>query len=321
MPPRILFLLLLTVSLLSLGLGLASGSLSFTPGEIIHALLGQGDDATVEVIRQLRLPRVLAAFACGGLLALSGVLLQALLRNPLADPYILGISGGAAVGALAAMLLGAGLIAVQFSSLGGALLAIIAVFGLGFRGGERNIYRLLLTGVVLSAGCGALVSLLLTLAQSEQVKGMLFWLMGDLSQPQGLPLAWLVLLAVGLCATSFSGGLDVLAGGADKAAALGLDVRRWQAALYFAAALLTVAALQLGGSIGFVGLLMPHAIRLLGVSAHRWLVPLSALLGGSFLVLADMLARTLWSPLQLPVGVFTALLGVPVLLWLLGRKR
>jgi iron complex transport system permease protein len=144
--------------------------------------------------------------------------------------------------------------------------------------------------------------------------------MGDLSHPEGLLQAWLVLLAVGLCATLFSGGLDVLAGGMDKAAALGIAVTRWPAALYFAAALLTVAALQLGGSIGFVGLMMPHAIRLLGITAHRWLVPLSILLGGSFLVLADTLSRTLWSPLQLPVGIFTAMLGVPVLLWLLSHR-
>ncbi len=320
MSPRILFPLLLCAAALSLGYGLMSGSLPLAPIEVWRALLGNGEDTAREVLWQLRLPRVLAAFACGGLLALSGVLLQALLRNPLADPYILGISGGAAVGALAAMLLGAGLAATQLSSFSGALLAIVAVFGLGFRTGERNIYRLLLTGVVLSAGCGALISLLLTLAQGEQVKGMLFWLMGDLSHPQGLAFAGFVLLAVGLCATIFSGGLDVLAGGLDKAAALGVAVARWQMALYFAAAVLTVAALQLGGSIGFVGLMVPHAIRLMGVSAHRWLIPLSVLLGGSFLVLADTLARTLWSPLQLPVGVFTALLGVPVLLWLLGRR-
>ena len=320
MSARFIFLLLLGATVLSMGFGLMSGSLPLAPVEVWRALIGHGDNTAAQVLWQLRLPRVLAAFCCGGLLALSGVLLQALLRNPLADPYILGISGGAAVGALAAMLLGAGLAAVQLSSFTGALLAIIAVFGLGFRQGERNIYRLLLTGVVLSAGCGALVSLLLTLAQGEQVKGMLFWLMGNLSHPEGLLFAWLVLLALGLCATVFSGGLDVLAGGLDKAAALGLAVSRWQMALYFAAAALTVAALQLGGSIGFVGLMMPHAVRLLGISAHRWLIPLSVLLGGSFLVLADTLARTLWSPLQLPVGVFTALLGVPVLLWLLGRR-
>jgi iron complex transport system permease protein len=315
--PRIFFSTLLIASILSLVGGLMSGALPLTSAEVWRALLGNGDEVASEVLWQLRMPRVLAGFACGGLLALSGVLLQVLLRNPLADPYILGISSGAAVGALAAMLLGASLVFVQLSSLTGAMLAIVAVFGLGFRQGERNIYRLLLTGVVLASGCGALISLLLTLASGEQVKGMLFWLMGDLSHPQGLPLAWIVLLAVGAGAVLFSSGLDVLAGGVGRAASLG----RWQIALYFSAAVLTVTALQLGGSIGFVGLMIPHAVRLLGVSAHRWLIPLSVLLGGSFLVLADTLARTLWSPLQLPVGVFTALLGVPVLLWLLSRRR
>lgn len=318
--PRLLFISLLIAATLSISLGLASGALPLSVAEIAHALWHPADGIASEVVWQLRLPRVLAAFTCGGLLALAGVLLQTLLRNPLADPYILGISSGAAVGALAAMLLGAGWVLTQFSSLSGALLVMLAVFGLGFRHGERNIYRLLLTGVVVSAGCGAVVSLLLTLAQGAQVQGMLFWLMGDLSHAQGLSLAATVLLLVGTGAILFSGGLDVLAGGLDKAAALGMAVNRWQIALYFAAAALTVMALQLGGNIGFVGLLMPHALRLLGVSVHRWLIPLSVLLGGSFLVVADMLARTLWAPLQLPVGIFTALLGVPLLLWLLGRR-
>lgn len=321
MSPRVLFSLFLCGVPLSLGFGLMNGSLPLASVEVWSALLGNDGGAASGVIWQLRLPRVLAAFVCGGLLTLSGVLLQVLLRNPLADPYILGISGGAAVGALAAMLFGAGLAATQLSSFTGALIVMVAVFGLGFRHGERNVYRLLLTGVVLSAGCGALVSLLLTLAQGEQVKGMLFWLMGDLSHSEGLIFAWIVLLAVGLCAMLFSGGLDVLAGGLDKAAALGVAVGRWQAGIYLAAAVLTVMALQLGGSIGFVGLMMPHAIRLLGVRAHRWLIPLSVLLGGSFLVVADTLARMLWSPMQLPVGIFTALMGVPVLLWLLGRQN
>ena len=171
-PQRILIVLLGTATL-SLGLALLSGSLPLSPLEVWHALLGTGDETAVEVVWQLRVPRVLAAFACGGLLALSGVLLQALLRNPLADPYILGISGGAAVGALAAMLLGANLTSTQLSSFSGAVLAIVAVFGLGFRRGERNIYRLLLTGVVLSAGCGALVSVLLTLAQGSGIKKLI----------------------------------------------------------------------------------------------------------------------------------------------------
>ncbi|MDR2195766.1 MAG: iron ABC transporter permease, partial [Gallionellaceae bacterium] len=250
MSPRHLLLLFFLLALLSLYCGLGSGSLPLSAGEVWQALLGRGDATAVDVVWQLRLPRVLAAFACGGLLALAGVLLQALLRNPLADPYILGVSGGAAVGMLAALLAGAGAVAAQFSSFAGALAAVIAVFGLGFRRGERNVYRLLLTGVVLSAGCGALISLMLSLARPDQVPGMLFWLMGDLSHPQALPLAWVVLPVAVACATIFAGGLDVITGGADKAAALGLAVGRWQAALYFAAALLTMTALQLGGGIG-----------------------------------------------------------------------
>lgn len=319
MSPRVILLLFAVP--LSLGFGLMNGSLPLSPAEVWQALLGQGENTASDVVWQLRMPRVLAAFACGGLLALSGVLLQVLLRNPLADPYILGISGGAAVGALGAMLFGAGMSVTRISSFSGALLVMSVVFGLGFRQGERNIYRLLLTGVVLSAGCGALISLLLTLTQGEQVKGMLYWLMGDLSHPEGLVMAWFVLLLAGLCASLFSGGLDVLAGGVSKAAALGVAVDRWQAGLFFAAAALTMMALQLGGNIGFIGLMIPHAIRLLGFHAHRWLIPLSVSVGGSSLVLADTLARILWSPLQLPVGIFTALLGVPVLLWLLGRRK
>ena len=318
MNPRLLFFLLLILSVFALGGSLLAGALPLSVNEVWRGILGQGESSTVLIVQELRLPRVLAAFVCGGLLALSGVLLQALLRNPLADPYILGVSGGAAVGALAAMLLGAGLLVQQGASLAGALLAIIAVFGLGFRRGEH--YRLLLTGVVFSAGCGALISLMLTLAAEAQVKGMLFWLMGDLAQPQGLGWAAVLLLLGTVLTMRYSGGLDVLSAGLDKAATLGLAVGRWQAALYFAAALLTVAALQLGGSIGFVGLMMPHAVRLLGVAEHRWLIPCAALLGGSFLLLADTLARTAWAPQQLPVGIFTALLGVPVLLWLLARR-
>ena len=321
MSPRTLLIRFSCAATLSLIFGLASGSLALAPTEFWQALLGNDEGVAAEVLWQLRLPRVLAAFACGGLLALSGLLLQVLLRNPLADPYILGVSGGAAVGALLAMLFGAGLVVTQVSSFAGACLVIVAVFGFGFRCGERNIYRLLLTGVVISAGCGAIISMLLTLAQGEQIRGMLFWLMGDLSHSQGLPFAWLVLLMAGLCATIAASVLDVLAVGSDKAAALGVAVIRWQVGLYFVTAVLTVTAVQLGGSIGFVGLIVPHAVRLLGISAHRWLVPLSMLLGGSFLVLADTLARMLWSPLQLPVGVLTTFMGVPVLLWLLSRRQ
>jgi iron complex transport system permease protein len=303
--------------------GLLFGSVHIPAEAVAQALLWSldgKDSVEHQIIWQLRLPRVSAAFACGGLLALAGVLLQVLLRNPLADPYILGVSGGAAVGALLAMLLGWGLVLTNLSSLAGALAAIAIVFGLSFRAGGWNLYRLLLTGVVLSAGCGALTTLILTLAPAGDVKGMLFWLMGDVSRAEELLPAWITLGVVTAVSMFFSGSLNVLGLGQLKAQTLGVAVLPLQAGLYFCASVATVAALMLAGAIGFVGLIVPHAVRLLGVNDFRWLLPLSILLGGSFLTLADTLARTLWAPQQLPVGVLTALLGVPMLLLLLSRK-
>ncbi len=202
----------------------------------------------------------------------------------------------------------------------GALGAIALVFALSFRAGDWNLHRLLLTGVVLSAGFGALISFTLTLAPQAQLKGMLFWLMGDLSHAGASGTAWLILALAVLAFTLYSGGLNALALGALKARALGVAVGPLQAAIYFAAAAATVAAVLLGGTIGFVGIMVPHALRLCGINDHRWLLPASALAGGSFVTLADTFARTVWAPQQLPVGVFTALLGVPVLLYLLSRK-
>lgn len=320
MIPQRIFVILMAAAALSLGLALLNGSLPLSPLEVWNALLGSGDDTAAEVIWQLRLPRVLAAFACGGLLALSGVLLQALLRNPLADPYILGISGGAAVGALAAMLLGARLVVTQISSFGGAVLAILAVFGLGFRRGERNIYRLLLTGVVLSAGCGAVVSILLTLAQGEQVKGMLFWLMGDLSRVVSAYVVLTALLVVAAAGILLGHLLDILALGETKAMTLGLNTKPLQVVIFVVAAVATTAVVVSAGPIGFVGLLVPHAVRMLGVTRHRALIVFSIFAGGAFLVWADLLARSVAAPLQLPVGAVTAMLGVPLLLLLLIRR-
>ncbi|MBA4143079.1 MAG: iron ABC transporter permease [Nitrosospira sp.] len=303
--------------------GLLSGSVYIPVSEVAKTLLsaaGEQPGVAHQIIWQLRLPRVSAAFACGGLLALAGVLLQVLLRNPLADPYILGVSGGAAVGALLAMLLGWSLLLTNLTSLAGALTAIAIVFGLSFRAGGWNLYRLLLTGVVLSAGFSALTALILTLAPASDVKGMLFWLMGDVSRAEELLPGWTVLIIVTAVSMLFSGSLNVLSLGRMKAQTLGVAVLPLQAGIYFCASLATVAALMLAGAVGFVGLIVPHAVRLLGVNDFRWLLPLSILLGGSFLTLADTLARTLWAPQQLPVGVLTALLGVPVLLLLLSRR-
>ncbi len=316
-----LLIIFLLLAVGSLFVGLLFGSVNIPFYKIAHILLFPANDAATQIVWQLRLPRVLASFACGGLLALAGTLLQVLLRNPLADPYILGVSGGAAVGALTAMLLGWGLVLTNLTSLVGALIAIAVVFGLSFRAGDWNLYRLLLTGIVLSAGCTALTTLLLTLAPANNVKGMLFWLMGDVSRAEELLPAWITLSIVAIVSMVFSSNLNVLSLGQMKAKTLGVAVLPLQVGIYFCASLATVAALMLAGAIGFVGIIVPHAVRLLGVNDYRWLLPLSVLLGGCFLTLADTLARTLWAPQQLPVGVLTALLGVPMLLLLLSRKR
>ncbi len=319
--PLILLIIFLILSVVSLIVGLLFGSVNIPFYKIIHILLFPTNDVTTQIIWELRLPRISASFVCGGLLALAGALLQVLLRNPLADPYILGVSGGAAVGALSATLLGWGMLFTNLISLAGALLAIAIVFGLSFRTGNWNLYRLLLTGVVLSAGCTALITLILTLAPINNVKGMLFWLMGDVSRAEEILPAWITLLIVGIISIIFSRKLNVLNLGQMKAKTLGVAVLPLQIGIYFCASLVTVAALLLAGTIGFVGLIIPHAIRLLGINNYQWLLPLSILFGGCFLTLADTLARTLWAPQQLPVGVFTALLGVPMLLLLLSKKR
>ncbi len=311
---------ILLLALCSLLAGLFSGSADLSAVEVWRALAGEGADTTLAIVWQLRLPRVAAAFACGGLLALAGALFQALLRNPLADPYILGVSGGAAVGALSAILLGLAALAVNLAALAGALAAIALVFILSRNGTGWDMHRLLLTGVVLAAGFGAMVSLLLALAPLLETRGMLFWLMGDVAQAQAPGLAWAVLATALILAYGLAPGLDVLALGEAKARSLGVAAAPLQGALYFVASAATAVAVMECGTIGFVGLIVPHALRLAGVAGHRRLLPLAALAGGSFLVLADTLARSALAPQQLPVGVLTALLGVPAMLILLRKS-
>jgi iron complex transport system permease protein len=308
----------------SLLLSLAAGSVSLRPGEVVAALFGGGkgggDGMAVEVVRNLRLPRALAAFACGGLLALAGALMQVLLRNPLADPYVLGISGGAAVGALAAMLLGVGAgLGLEAGAFAGALAAMWLVFGLARGDGSWTQTRLLLTGVIVAAGCGAVVALMLSIAPEQQLRGMLFWLMGDVGQA-GEPLPTLLILAAGLAvALFFARELNLLSRGPLLAATLGANVARLRLLLYFLASLLTASAVTSIGSVGFVGLVVPHLVRLSLGNDQRLLLPAATLAGGALLTLADTLARSVIAPQQLPVGVLTALIGVPLFLFLLVR--
>jgi iron complex transport system permease protein len=309
------------VAAVSITVGLGAGSVSIPPGKILAALAQPGADAVSDIVWKLRLPRVLAAFSCGALLALAGTLMQVLLRNPLADPYVFGISGGAALGVMLGMLLGLGAVAQSGFGLGGAMLASVLVFGLSLRAGNWNPYRLLLTGVVVAAGLNALISLILVLAPQTAVKGMLYWLMGDLGYA-GNPLpAMLVLGILFVLAMPFAPAMNVLALGRMKAQSLGVAVSGIEILLFGVAAIAAVTAVLVGGTVGFVGLIVPHLVRLMGFADHRWLLPGSVLVGGAFLTLADTVARSAWAPLQFPVGVLTALLGVPVLLLLLAGKN
>jgi iron complex transport system permease protein len=318
-----ILLALAAVALIALGASLAVGSIDVGVSAIVRALTGDTTETASAIVRELRLPRALAAFAVGALLALSGALMQVLLRNPLADPYILGISGGAAVGALGAMLAGTASL-VTPAALGGALGSTVLVFSLARTGLERAPWtttRLLLTGVVVAAGWGALIALMLTIAPDARVKGMLFWLIGDLGGTTLATPALIVLAVALLGALAFARDLNVLARGEHVAAALGVAVDRTTLALSALAALATAVAVTTAGSVGFVGLVVPHALRLVIGNDQRILLPASVLAGGALLVAADTLARTVVAPIQLPVGVITALVGVPVFLVLLSRGR
>jgi iron complex transport system permease protein len=297
------------------------GSVPIAPQKLALALAGGGDPIDRQILWDLRLPRALAAFACGGLLALSGALLQVLLRNPLADPFLLGISGGSATGTLLAMLAGASTGVLRIASFTGAAVPILAVFVAARARGEWNPYRLLLVGVALSSGFGALIALILSVAPAGELPGMLFWLLGDLSAAGEPWLAGAVLIAALAAVQAQSRPLDVLALGEAQAYTLGVNVARVRGIALAAACLAAAGAVLLGGSIGFVGLVIPHLLRLSGVHEHRSLLPLSVCLGGSFLATADALARSAAAPAELPVGAVTALIGVPVLLALIARSR
>ncbi len=283
-------------------------------------------------IRGMRVDRVLAAFCVGGLLSLAGGLLQLLLRNPLADPYVLGVSGGAAAGALSFSLLlpaSAVIYCLQSGALLGALLATALLLVLARRSFVNEIaldsgtggIRLILTGVMISAGFGALIILLLSLSPDAQMRGTLFWLMGELDSADFVISAWIVLLMACIWSFTKAAALNVLSHGEVTAHLLGLNVRRLQISLLLIASLSTAAAVAVAGTIGFIGLVVPHALRLVIGNDQRVLLPASVLTGGIALTLADLLARSIAAPVQLPVGVITAFIGVPVFLVLLARSR
>lgn len=311
--------LLILLAIASLLLSLMIGSVSIPPDALWQLLWHDDGSVHYRIIHELRLPRTLSAFGVGGVLALAGVLMQALLRNPLADPYILGVSGGAAVAVLCAMLLGLPLAWQAPMAFGGALTSMLLLFALAHRG-NWNTSRLLLTGVVLAAGWSALISFVLSLSPPMRLPGMLFWLMGDLSDALNPSLPLTILLLGLMIALRLSPALNLALLGTRRAAALGVEIRHLHIIIYVLASLLTAAAVSIAGAIGFIGLIAPHMLRLMAGNDHRVLIPGAVLIGASLLVLADTAARTLIAPMQLPVGVLMALFGVPVFLLLLHRS-
>jgi iron complex transport system permease protein len=310
----------------ALALAVSSGSHPIAPLHAWTLLFAPDGSTAADVVHRLRLPRALAAFGTGALLGLAGAWMQVLLRNPLADPYVLGVSGGAAFGALSALALGLGTALMHAGAFAGAFTTVVTVFALAHRDlSHRAIAdtdgaaRLLLTGVMLAAGWAALVMLLLVLAPDVQLRGMLFWLAGDLGNVDQVALPLVALAVLLVLAVPQSRHLNALLRGALVARTLGVDVARLKRALYLQASLAAALAVTTAGSIGFVGLVVPHALRLAFGNDQRILVPASALAGGTLLLLADTAARTWLAPTQLPVGVVTALLGVPTFLWLLLR--
>lgn len=299
---------------------LTQGEVSIGLMESIQIIFVDDPSAAQQIIQEIRLPRVLAAFCVGAMLSLAGALMQILLRNPLADPYILGISGGAAVSVLIGLMLGLNTFWLDTLAMTGAFCATLLVFFLGFKRSFFHSERLLLTGVVLAAGWGALISLLLSISTDLNIRGMVFWLMGDLGHSPSTGYQWLLLFIIFIVIYKNRFSLNVMLRGEEAAASLGVPVQRIKLLLFVCASALTAMAVSLAGSIGFIGLIIPHLLRFFVGTNHTLLLPACVLFGGSFLLIADTFARTLITDQPIPVGAVTALFGVPLFLFLLIRK-
>lgn len=291
------------------GLALASLALSLSLGSAAFQPL---------VFFELRLPRTEAAFLTGGCLSLAGCLMQLLLDNPLADPYVLGLSSGASVGALLAVFL-VGSVSASFTGAWlGSLVAMLILLALAKRH-RFHSHTLLLMGVALASGLAALTSLITLMLPINTTRPLLFWLAGDLSSATPSPYAFLILLSTLIISLRLARGYNVMTRGHQAALALGLPLTAYRLSLFLLSALLTATAVTLAGCIGFIGLIIPHLTRRFIGNDHTWLLPSAVLLGGSLLTLADTLTRTVLAPVQLPIGLGMTLLGVPFLLSALSR--
>jgi iron complex transport system permease protein len=302
------------------------GSVEITLAEIFDVFAGRGSETNRLIITELRIPRALLALLVGGGLALAGSVFQALLRNPLAEPYIMGISGGAATGAV--LVLAAGWVttvswALPLAAFAGAAVAILLVFGVALSADRRMDVRvLLLSGVVVGAFFSACIALIFALSNAATLRSAVIWMMGSLGGASWQTVAIVAAYTLPLSAVllGLARALDLMAIGEETARYLGTRVERVKRTAYSVASLIAAAGVAFAGVIGFVGLVVPHGVRILMGSNHRLLLPLSFLAGGAFLILADLLARTVAAPAEIPIGVITAFVGVPFFLLLLRRS-
>ena len=320
--PAVYWLLGVTALLVLAVAGIAFGAVPLSFSEVWDALRGAGDPTTTGIVRTLRLPRVALAALVGAALGMSGGALQGSLRNPLAEPYLLGVSGGAAVGAVGAIVLGAPLALVPIAAFIGAAAAVaLALLVAGASGARGDPRVLLMAGVVVGAFANAVIMVALGAAPANTVRGALWWMMGSVSDARWTHVAWLgaTCVVVGGALVVLAREIDVLSLGEDPAAALGVPVERASRRIFLLASLLAAATVTAAGLIGFVGLVVPHIARGAGIRGHRALLPASALAGATLVIAADLLARTLRAPIELPLGAVTALIGVPFFLARLRR--
>ncbi len=295
---------------------------------LVRSILGfeeTGTETEKTIILSLRAPRVILAGLVGAGLSVSGAIFQALLRNPLADPYILGVSSGAAVGAIVAILIGVGTLSfgVPVASFVGALLTILIVFYSGRQEGKIHPNTLLLAGVIVSSFLSALIMFFLSISPREELHTIVFWLMGDFSfsNYQAIGLIFPYLLFAFLLLYAHARQFNLILSGEESALQLGVNVERLKMIAYVGASLMTAASVSMCGLIGFVGLVVPHSVRLMFGPDHRLLLPASAFIGASLLIASDALGRTLFSPIELPVGVITAAFGGPFFIYLLRTRK
>lgn len=306
-------------------IAIAIGPVSVPVSSVILALQGKGDPTAIAIVRDLRLPRVVLGALVGAGLGASGAMLQGTLRNPLAEPYLLGVSGGAAVGAVIAFALGASSeAAITLAAFAGSVVAVfvtLAVGRTGSRSTRGDLRTLLIAGVIVGAFANAVIMVALASAEPNRIRGALWWMMGSATDATWSRVAWLAgsVLLVGGAVIYWAREIDVLALGEDTAVSLGVDAERAGRRAFILAAILAAATVAAAGLVGFVGLIVPHIARAMGLRAHRPLILAAGLIGGTLVVAADLAARTLASPIELPLGAITALLGVPFFLVQLRR--